>query len=260
MDLIRSSDTKYDEYETLLLERDQLLKDADSIWISYTQVFGQLITEVYEEKLECVKLKKTISYYQTALNRGGIVDPEAMQEYLEREMSSFHAELKRMMEDNERCKRAKQSSAYEVQRAKTLYRRLAKQLHPDINPETDRQQVLMELWQRIHAAYRQNDVKSLSELEVLAGKALEELGAGEIRVDIPDIEERIEELKKEILDIMNTEPYIYKALMEDEAAVTGKKSELTKELDDYKAYRKELEEAVQQILENGGIKLQWLMK
>ena len=188
------------------------------------------------------------------------MDPEAMQEYLDREMAAYYANLKRMEQDNERCRDAKVSSAYEVQRAKTLYRRLAKILHPDINPETDRQEELMELWQRGLTAYAHNDVKTLSELEILARKALKELGAGEIKVDIPDIEERIEALKEEIYDITHSEPYTYGELLDDKEATDKKTAELAQELESYREYHKELEDVIAQMIQGGGITLKWLMK
>ncbi len=260
MELIKSTDTKYEEYENLLLERDQAQKDAGSAWTWYIQTFGQLISDVYEEKLECVKCKKTISYYQAALNHGGVVDPEAMQKYLEKEMASYYANLKRMQEDNERCRDAESSTPYEVQRSKTLYRRLAKLLHPDINPETDRQEKLMELWQRIVTAYGHNDVKALAELEVLTRKALKELGAGEIKIEIPDVEERIDSLKAEIYEITHTEPYTYRDLYKDQEAVDKKTKELNEELESYRKYHKELDDVIQSMVQGGGIKFQWLMK
>ena len=43
------------------MERDQAHKDSTSIWINYIQSFGQLIAEVYEEKLKCIKCKQCIS-------------------------------------------------------------------------------------------------------------------------------------------------------------------------------------------------------
>ena len=260
MELIKSNDTKYEEYENLLLERDQARKEAGSIWTCYIQTFGQLITDVYEEKLECVKRKKTIAYYQAALNKGGVVDPAAMKEFLDREMASYYTHLKQMQADNARCREAGVSTNYEVQRAKTLYRRLAKLLHPDINPETDRQATLKELWQRVLTAYGHNDIRELSELEVLTRKALKELGAGEIRVDIPDIEDRIESLKKEIYEITHTEPYTHGELLGDEDAVSKKKAELEEELESYRKYRAELDEVIQEMEQGGGIRFQWLMK
>ena len=83
MDLIKSTDSKYEEYENLLLERDQITKEAGQIWTVYLQLFGKLITDNYEEKLECIKCKKTIAYYQNALNHGGVVDSAAMEKYME---------------------------------------------------------------------------------------------------------------------------------------------------------------------------------
>jgi len=259
MELINIGNEQYEEYENLLLERDQLQKEAGSIWISYIQTFGQLISDVYEEKLECVKCKKTIAYYQTALNRGGVVDPEEMQKYLELEMASYYANLKRMQAENEDCRNAGTSTPYEVQRARTLYRRLAKLLHPDINPETDRNEELKELWQRILSAYRMNDVKALAELEVLTRKALKELGDGEIKVEIPEIEDRIEELKEEIYNITHEEPYTYRVLLEDREAVDKKLAELNEELESYRKYHKELDEVIESMVNSGGIRFQWLM-
>ena len=259
MELIVSADSRYDEYEDLLLERDQLRKDASSIWIDYIQAFGQLISDVYEEKLESIKCKKTIAYYQAALNHGGVVDPEAMQQYLEREMASYYAHLKKLQEDNELCRNAKQSTSYEVQRAKVLYRRLVKLLHPDINPQTDKQESLRDLWQRVMTAYAHNDVKELSELEVLVRRALKELGGGDIRVEIPDIEEKIASLRNEIAEIKRTEPYTYRDILEDEDAAARKKKELEEELASYKKYHKELDEVIRSMTESEGVKIRWLM-
>ena len=259
MELLKSGQTQYEEYETLLLERDQLQKEAGQIWTVYIQTFGKLIADVYEEKIECIKCRKTIAYYQRALNRGGIIDQEAMQQYLEQEMASYYRNLAHMQDDYRKCKNAGTSTPYEVQRSRTLYRRLAKLIHPDIFPETDRNETLRELWQRILTAYSHNDIKALSELEVLARKALKEAGSKEIKIDIPEIGEKIDALKEEIHSILHTDPYTYKVLLEDDEAIRKKQKELQDELDTYQKYRKELEEAIHQIITNGGITIQWRM-
>ena len=255
MDLIKSSDSKYAEYENLLLERDQLSKEAGQIWTVYLQMFGKLISDNYEEKLECIKCKKTITYYQNALNHGGVVDAAAMEKYLAQEMAEYYANLRRMMKENEEANNAGTSTPYEVERAKALYRRLAKIIHPDINPEPDRSEELLELWNRIVIAYHHNDVKELSELEVLVRKALKELGSEEVKVDIPDIEEKIAEVKAEIDQIIHTEPYSLKYLVEDEAATEAKKSELQTELESYQKYHSELNAVILQMLQSGGLKI-----
>lgn len=116
MDLIKSTDSKYEEYENLLLERDQISKEAGQIWTVYLQLFGKLITDNYEEKLECIKCKKTIAYYQNALNHGGVVDSAAMEKYMEQEMAEYYANLRRMLKDNENANNAGTSTPYEVAR------------------------------------------------------------------------------------------------------------------------------------------------
>ncbi len=253
MDLIKSSGSEYDEYESLLLERDGLNKEAGQIWTVYLQMFGQLITENYEEKLECVKCKKTIAYYQNVLNHGGVVDAKALQKYLDREMSDYNINLKKMIDENKKAKEAGISSAYEVKRSKELYRRLAKLIHPDLNPATDKSEELKELWQRILIAYGENSVKELAELEVLVRKVMKDLGGGEVKVEIPDIADKIEEVRKEIEDIKRTEPYSLKYLVEDEDAAQKKKDEIVKETEEYKKYHKELGEIIVKMMGSGGL-------
>lgn len=255
MDLIKSGESKYEQYENLLLERDQVSKEAGQIWTVYLQLFGKLISDNYGEKLECIKCKKTIAYYQNALNHGGVVDSAAMEKYLQQEMAEYYSNLRRMLKNNEEAQNAGTSTPYEVERAKTLYRRLAKLIHPDINPETDHSETLQELWQRIMIAYHHNDVKELAELEVLVRKALKDLGAEEIKVDIPDIDEKIDAIKNEIENIKNTEPYSLRYLVEDEDAAEKKKAELKDELETYQKYRKELNEVILQMLQSGGLKI-----
>lgn len=260
MELIESRETRYKEYETLLLERDQARKEGGQIWTAYVRTFGQMITEVYEEKIECIKCKKTIAYYQNAINHGGVIDADAMREYLRNEMEQYYINLKKMTSDTARCLASRQSTSYEVQRSKTLYRRLAKILHPDINPETDRHSELMELWNRIVTAYGHNDIKALTELEVLVRRVLRDLGLGRTQIAIPDIDEKITELKEEIETIYRTAPYTYGALLEDSDAVEQKKAELAAELEEYRAYRKELNAVIDEILRGGGVTLRWQMK
>ena len=252
-ELIRSKDSQYTEYENALLERDQLRKEAGQIWTVYQQIFGSLITDIFQEKLECIKSKKIIAYYQAAKNRGSEIDPDAMQAYLDREMALYYAELNRMLREKKAADEAGTSNAYQVKRSKELYRRLAKLLHPDLNPLTDQNEELQELWQRVVTAYGMNDVKELAELEVLIRKILADLGAEETTAEIPDIEEKIREVQEEIRFIMTNEPYTYRPLIEDDDARAQKTKELQEELESYKGYHKELNQIILQLLQGGDL-------
>ena len=260
MELTRTENRQYEEYEELLLERDRLRKEAGQIWTVYMKTFGQLITEVFEEKVACIRQKKLIGYYQKAANRGQNIDVEALEKLMDSEMAEYQKQLQQLLSDEKRCRESGVSTLYEAERSKVLYRRLVKLLHPDIHPETDREEKLRELWTRIVEAYGKNDVKALSELEVLARAALKELHLdGAISVEIPDLEDRIRDLHKEMERIRTTEPYLYKALVEDPAAVEEKKQELQKELETYRDYHRQLDEAAETILREGGIELLWQM-
>ena len=225
MNIVPSKDPRYAEYEKLILKRDALKKEAAQIRIVYLQLFGALIADNYREKLECIKCKKIISYYQNALNHGGEVDRAAMEEYLDRELAVYREYLTRLLEENEAAENAGTSTEVEAKKAAKIYRRLAKLIHPDICPAARASAVLAELWLRITEAYRCNDAKALEELEFLVKRALEAEGEGVFEKDIPDIEDRIRELKEETEEIVSTEPYVFKYITEDPEAAQAKKAE-----------------------------------
>lgn len=251
-DLIRVKNTSYDRYEELLLRRDNLRKEALLIESQYIKVFGDLILQVFQKTIDCIKKKKIIGYWQTFVNRGEVVNQNDLQEYLEKEMEGYNEQLKDMVDANEAVKSTGQITEAELLQVKKLYRRMAKQIHPDINPKTAEVPELMELWQRIVIAYGCNELKDLMELEVFVQRALEQMGVGKIEVEIPDIDDKIQKLEEEIKEIMETDPYQYKYLLEDAEAVEIKLSDLKEELQNYTEYEKQLDEVLKELMINGG--------
>ena len=179
---------RYDEYWELLVKRDQLFKEAGSYMTAYTAEFGDLISANFELKIECIKKKKMISYCRRRMNRGLSIDANRMQEEIEKEMELYYVQLKEMIRDTENAKNAESIGEYRSRRAKKIYRRLAKLLHPDINKKTMEDENLKELWTRIATAYQHSDVDELDDLEVLFHKALEEMGDEGFEIDFSDIE------------------------------------------------------------------------
>ena len=98
MDEIRkSTDNRCSEYETLLFVRDKLRKEAYAWKNRYLAEFGDLITAVFEQKIACIKKKKSISFCQMAVNRGKPVDQAELQNYLSQEMKEYNRKLSEMI-------------------------------------------------------------------------------------------------------------------------------------------------------------------
>lgn len=257
MEIIKTHDGRYDEYENLLLKREQYSRDAQMYLRAYIREFGDGITAVFKEKIDCIRIKKMINFCMIYKNRGERVDMKAMQLYIHQEMAAYQKQLDDMIQDNNACKMMCAISAEEVMKIKRIYRRIAKRLHPDLNPLTTENAILMELWQRNVTAYQCNDLRELEELEILVDQALAALGEGSIIVSIPDIDEKIAALQMEIERIRSTDPYRYRFLLEDPLLVAEKKAELEAELHEYQAYKATLHEQLKQFVVEGGT-FEWM--
>lgn len=257
-ELIKKEDGKYKVYEELLIKRDQLIKDAGAIHTIYLKEFGELLLESFELKIECIKKKKMISYCQAALNRGESIDVQKMNNMIDTSMALYNLQLKEMAAKKEIADKAKNVPSYQAERAKRIYKRLAKMLHPDINPNVVDNKELSDLWDRIYIAYNCNDDEELDNLEILVRKALKDNGEVIENVEIDNLEERISKLEYEINNILTTEPYIYSDLLSSEDKVIARKEELNREIAEFKNYSAELSEILQIILSGGGATLTWI--
>ena len=237
----------YERYEELTLKKDQYEKEADLYQKAYTREFGDLMTESFQLKIDCIALKKEIALYVKAKNQGKEITPEEVQEYLDKHMSGYYAELKDMIKKRDSSKKGSMISSYEEEQIKKTYRRLAKLLHPDISPLTADFPQLYELFRMVINAYKRNDLKDLRKLEVLINKELEDNGIEGFDVIVPDMEDRIEELERDINEIITSIPYVYKDLLDDREAVAEKKQDLNDEIEEYKKYKDELTVKLEEI-------------
>lgn len=259
-ELIRIKNEGYAEYEDLLLKRDKLRKEAQILQGLYMAEFGDLITAVFQKKIDCIQKKKTIAFCQASINRGEPVNQDELQAHLKKEMQDYQKRLKEMVEENEAAHQMTSIDDASLVRIKKLYRKMAKLIHPDINPQTKDTPELQGVWNLIQASYNANDLKELEEAEVMLNQVLTKLGLGETEIDIPDIQEKIKVLQEEIIKIKTTNPYQYKYLLEDKDAVREKKETLNDELKEYEEYEKELGKYLEQLVTENGITFIWRMK
>lgn len=254
-EIIKIKGDNYERYEDLLCKRDQLEKEAAIYMEDYIRTFGELLTEVFKEKVACIEKKKAISYCQAMVNRGNVINQEEFNAYIAEQMADYYKQIEQMVADNEAVKKVTVSPEATVRKVKQLYRKIAKLIHPDINPKTKEDETLSELWNRVTLAYQMNNLEDLEELEVLTIKALEQIGFDTIDIEIPNIEEKIATVEARIDEIVTTDPYQYKYLLEDLTLVNEKKRNLQDELKEYQEYHEELEKVLDQLLLQGKLKI-----
>ena len=250
MQLIRIAGSSYSQYEELLLQRDELEKKAEHILLKYTRIFGDISAEIFKLKIDCIALKKSISYCIMVKNRGETVSPEKLREYIAGKMAAYQAELEEMVRQNELSKKGEKISVFQAKEIKRIYREIAKILHPDISNITEKHPPLADLFQRVLIAYHCNDYKEIKELEVLVNRALEKIGEEKFELVIGDIDAKIAELEEEIQSITTTEPYIFQALLCDDALAQQKMNAFEEERDSYAGYKTELEAKLKQVQED----------
>ncbi len=257
--IIKVDNISYAKYEELLMQKDEVKKQAFQHEREYIRVFGELILEVFKMKIESIRKKKTIEYCQIFLNKGMAVDQKALQEYLEKELAEYKKRLDEMILKNEAAKKSREITEADLLEIKRIYHRLVKKIHPDINPLASENKELNELWHRLMVAYSCNDLREMQETEILINILLEKLDLGLVDIFIPDIDEKIIELEAEIKKITTTDPYMYKAILEDPEAVKQKKEELKKKLKEYEDYGKQLDEIISGLLLQSGVTITWKM-
>lgn len=244
-DIIISEDSNgISTYEELLLQRDSLRKQGEQYLVSYYQIFGDLLVESFELRIECIKKKKIIAYCQRQVNHGKAINGSALDRYIQREMAAYESDLKDLMDASASSKASRRISEYDSLRIKKIYHSLAKLIHPDLHPEFENDPVITELWSRIVVAYQCNHLQDLEELDFQVKKYLENRGDLDFSIVVPDLENKIATLREEIEEIISTDPYLYGRLLEDDEAVEGKKEELYADIKAFRDYSAQLEEVI----------------
>lgn len=256
--IVRVRNSLYDRYEELLLRRDALRKEAFQLEREYVRTFGDLILEVFQLKLECIRRKKTIEFCQAAANRGKSVEQSKLQDFLKQELAALQTQLDEMVKDADAAKKTGTVTEVELLQIKKIYHKMVKKIHPDVNPVVAKTEALQELWNRMVVAYNCNNLKEMQETEVLITKALEQLGNETTDIEIPNIEEKITELEEEIIKIRETDPYQFKYILDDPDAVADKKNSLNEEKKSYEEYGNQLDKILQGLVESG-VSFTWRM-
>ena len=235
---------KYEEYIELIAKRDNYRKAGFNYSCEYIRVFGELMNRAFEEKINCIKKKKIISFCQKKINAIDEINQIELDNYINNVMEEYNEELNRMIEDFNSCKNGEILTNIEFSQLKRAYRRIAKKIHPDINPLFADNETITELWNRAVLAYKCNRLEDLEEVEVLINNYLQDMNYVSEDYYIDNIDIKIQKILESIEKIINSNPYQYKYILSNKEKVKEIKDNLKKEIEYYINYSKELDRII----------------
>ena len=240
-EIIKVKNASYILYEELLLKRENLRKEGKQFYVSYLQMFGELMTESFQKKIECIRKKKMIAFCQRCLNQGKDINSIELNRFIQAEMKSYEEDLKQMAESVKAAAKAKTLSSDAIWRIKEIYYGLARKIHPDMHPELADDSTLQDYWNQIVIAYQHNQLDELEELEVMVNAHLEKRHANTEELVIIDVENKIKRIEQEVEQILSTKPYTYRFILEDKKKQEEQQRALQKEIEEYTQYSLELD-------------------
>lgn len=238
-------------YERLLFRRDRLLKEAQQYLDLYLHEFGELLTELFRLKVSCIEKKKVIAFCLTRINRGIRIDMNEMTAYIDNQMAAFRQQLADLTRSAEACREIIPAPEADVLKVKSLYRSIAKKIHPDLCAFTADNEELQTLWNAVVIAYKGNNREKIEELSVQIDSVLRKLGQDIEDTVIPDIGSKIQALEKEIETIITTDPYQYQEILSDSTLVREKKQNLERVITEYTEYETLLKKKLAELIEGG---------
>ena len=172
------------------------------------------------------------------------IDADRMIDYIFQEMAEYQKELKSMIQDIKAIRNSKKVSASDMEKIKKIYYKLVRKIHPDMRPDLADDEKIKEYWQRIVIAYTYNQLKELEQLDVMVMAYLQSEGLEVVDLELDDLDDRIAETEEEIKNIISTNPYLYKQLLQDEEQTLRRKQEYQDEIASYEIYSAQLDEVL----------------
>ena len=186
-----------------------------------------------------------IEYCRRQEEYGRAVQYYDMLDYAEQGLSSRDRELAEITEEIREAAAFPVLSASEEQEIQSIYRELVLMIHPDLHRDEGDPSWKIELWSRISGAYNRSDLSRLKQLKKEAedrAPAKDAPGREANRLSqIANPEGELEQLKREIEEIVTSEPYVYKLILDDRKFCREKKTDMQRDIDGYNERERELD-------------------
>lgn len=245
------------ELSMLLLERDELqFIICRNIETLYYLKLGALEHRAYKAECDALRLRRKIALVQAKINRQEKVILPLIEEILDREFADYRRRLQEQIEKmNEALERSRLPILNEEERKelRTIYRKVVKCLHPDLNPDVTEAHI--QLFVNAVEAYKNGDLEGLRLIELMAvNTELPENTRDAMSVlanENARLEKVIAAIREDIIKIKNEYPYTVKDIVEDAEKEQKRREELENFLRHYEElidiYKKKLQEMLRRI-------------
>ena len=241
-DFIKLLDEVNDLKEKLsdaVYEKDELrYVICPNIEMEYMMLLGSLEYRLYSTECAYLRIKRKCELLQAKINRQETISMTAINECLDREFEKYQEYLEsKMQQMNDAFERKKGDflSNEDTAELKSLYRKIVKQLHPDINPENSSAQ--RRLFENAVEAYKKGDLIGLRIVDQM-------ISTPEIKFEEPNVmqalyrereklQQLVSQITNEIDEIKDAFPYNVKSIIEDFSVVEDRKAELTDAIKGY---------------------------
>ena len=213
------------------------MKNFEHIRILFKELFKE--HELFSYQVKILRIKREISIFQAARNRGHNISEEEVKKIIDTEFAEYKKHLEQQQEKlrfAEEYFRARPFTAEEAKAFKKLYHDIVRKLHPDLNP--DLPDGAIELWERVQAAYKANLWDELFLLSDMADELLK--GSIDHMKNINSMVQILEELEKitqktssltgQIADIRKRVPFSYESLLNDPAEIMHRRRDLDNQI------------------------------
>lgn len=254
-ELLQQLDILKTEYIKILNDKDVLLSwGKPQLEALYATRVGCYQIERLKMQLRIKSLKRKIELVHICINRNEKIDVDSIELQIAAELAT--AELAIMQETAELQKAKILLSNLETpersSELRKIFKQLAKQLHPDVNPDTTSEQI--EIWHKIHHAYKAGDLEKLKALQVIYEKEISksnisELTEEQLTLRIATIKEGIKILYNEIEEIKKVFPFNIEEQIKNDEWVSKQVEAIKKEIQELSEYENELEQEYKQLIE-----------
>ena len=236
------------EYIKLLNDKDVLLNwGKPQLEALYSTRIGIHQIERLQMQLRIQAMKRKIELVQGAINRNEPFDVNEIELQVGEELARAELNIMQQAVEIEKAKTllTNLDTPQRSAELRTLFKQLAKQLHPDANPGLTAEQT--EIWHLVKQAYETGDLEKLKALQVVYEKEINNLQAAELSLTKEELSLRNESLKEgvrilneEIKNIKSVFPFTIEQQIKDEDWVQTEVVQIKKDIAALTEYEKEL--------------------